>query len=110
LPFASSELKWTPQRILQTAYHHRRTDACTGSFRGPERERLAELATQLPAREALIELAELGFTTIVVHHSSPRGAGQRARAAMERVLAGPERVVRRVRSTKGMTAYEIELN
>lgn len=58
-------------RLLLSAWHHRRTSHCFGSFRPPELARVAELSERLPDGEALAALRRLGFTTIIVHQ--PRG-------------------------------------
>jgi hypothetical protein len=55
------------QQILVSAWHHRRTSACFGSYKPPERAAVAALSQQLPGAAAVRELARLGFTTIVVH-------------------------------------------
>jgi hypothetical protein len=60
-----------PERILTSAWHHRRTSACFGSFPLPASGKVAALATALPHPDAIRELAALGFTTIVVH--DPKG-------------------------------------
>lgn len=63
-----------PPRILSTAYHHRRTSACFGSFRAPGREQLAGLVDRLPEPDAVDELRRLGFTTVVVDKRAPESA------------------------------------
>jgi hypothetical protein len=78
LPFVdlleSSTRPLNPGRILRAAYHHRRTSACFASLRPREFDLLSELiggqlpnyANDFPARE----LAQLGFTTVVVDSST----------------------------------------
>jgi hypothetical protein len=90
-----------PRRILTSAWHHRRTSACFGSYPLPESGRVAELAAALPHPDAIRELAGLGFTTIVIHepkswfgaplqHRIARGArrrGARLRPLLESSVA-----------------------
>jgi hypothetical protein len=56
-----------PYRILVGAWHRRRTSACFGSYFLPEREQVAALIGELPDPGAVRGLADLGFTTIVLH-------------------------------------------
>lgn len=56
-----------PGRILLSAYHHRRTSTCFGSFRASGGDELADLVRQLPEDNAIDGLRELGFTTLVVN-------------------------------------------
>jgi len=74
LPYLASTSENTlgePERILASAWHHRRTSACFGSFPLPGSEKVAALADALPRPDAIRGLARLGFTTIVVH--DPKG-------------------------------------
>ena len=101
-------LRYAPKRILMAAYHHRRTSACYGAFRPPGRERLGRIAGALPAREAVQEARELGFTTLVVHHA----ARERARSDpyVGRFDAEAQRengALRHLGATEGMDVYEL---
>jgi hypothetical protein len=60
-----------PDRILTSAWHHRRTSSCFGSYPVPESEKVAALADALPRPDAIRGLAAFGFTTIVIH--DPKG-------------------------------------
>jgi hypothetical protein len=60
-----------PQRMMLSAWHGRRTSACTGSYRSPRRNFLGEVAGELPSGWAVGELRKLGFTTILIHHEDP---------------------------------------
>lgn len=54
------------QRILLSAWHHRRTSACFGSYPPAGRDALLALAAELPSPRSVRGLAALGFTTVVV--------------------------------------------
>jgi len=68
LPFLTgiSRSMRAPSRILPAAYHHRRMSACYGSFVESGREELAELVEQIPERNAIDGLRQLGFTTLIL--------------------------------------------
>src|SRR5262245_12099570 len=67
LPVGERWILKQPYWILVGAWHHRRTSACFGSFLPPDRERLARIAEALPQPHAIRELADLGFTTVLLH-------------------------------------------
>lgn len=69
------------RRILLSSWHGRRTSACFGSYTPEEQQRLRRIAAALPAPEAVGELRRLGFTTLVVHESSPLAERYARRAA-----------------------------
>lgn len=100
----------TPMRasnsILLSAYHHRRTSWCYGSFHPPSYERVRALGQELPGREALDEAREMGFTTIVVHHREDLiGLGRR----LALFAARNPGELRRVHEDGSMTAWAIEV-
>jgi hypothetical protein len=107
LPMAwqqTHSLAVAPPRILLSAYHRRRTSSCYGSFPFFRRKGIQDLVVRLPDREALVELGNLGFTTIVVHHP---GAPRRLRDPLERAASEPHPLLRRLHGTPSMTAYAI---
>ena len=54
--------------ILMSAYHERRTSRCYNSFFSAGLQEAWDLAKGLPDPEVARSLAELGFTTVVIHH------------------------------------------
>jgi hypothetical protein len=74
----------SPRRILPSAWHHRRTSACFGSYRPAGRDALEALAAKLPSPEAVAGLVELGFTTVVVHRSPLRPDALRIAETLEK--------------------------
>ncbi len=88
-------------QILLSAWHHRPTSACFGSYKPPEQERVVALARLLPDAEAVRELAALGFTTIVAHEIR----GGELRRGLE-ALVQTDRL-RRVHATPRRAAYGI---
>lgn len=90
-------LRRVSQAVLLSAYHHRRTNACYGSFRPAEDEEVSRLEARLPGRAALRGLAELGFTTVVFERSPQTGISRLERkfigAAAEQ-LRGASRPIR----------------
>jgi hypothetical protein len=97
-----------PYRILVGAWHRRRTSACFGSYFLPERERVAALATALPDPGAVRGLADLGFTTIVLHDPKNWWSAGVAR----RLAAGTGRHHARLRpilATDTAAAFAIEV-
>jgi len=93
-----------PERILLTAYHHRRTSACYGSFLPPENREILLLSMQLPEPAAARRLRELGFTTVVAHHGKDRTG-----STLSRLLQGPgsQESLRLLQSNGSITAFEL---
>jgi hypothetical protein len=93
-----------PERILLTAYHHRRTSACFGSFLPPETRTITELSARLPDPAAARELRRLGFTTVVVHLDEPLGL-----PILKQLItsAGDGKILRWLDSSRSMAAFEL---
>jgi len=93
-----------PERILLTAYHHRRTSACYGSFIPPETQEILLLSTRLPEPAAARRLSELGFTTVVVHHGKDAMG-----SILSRLLQRPgsQESLRLLHSNGLITAFEL---
>jgi hypothetical protein len=93
-------------RVLLSGYHRRRTSSCVNALQ-PEAAEIEQLIQQLPGREALVRLRELGFTTVVSHHG-PLLRGRPARAGeLAKAAEGPDARLRRIHGIETMTAYEI---
>jgi hypothetical protein len=82
-PMLQGALGGSSQAVLLSAYHRRRTSACSASFRQPELALLQRLAAELPRPEAVRQLAELGFETLVLRHRSEQGGEIRSRYVRE---------------------------
>lgn len=93
------------RRIMASAWHHRRTTACYGSFRPPERERLTELAQRLPEREALRELRDLGFTTLILHGAERASP---LREQLDAAARAPNAPLRPLAEAGSLAAWSIE--
>ena len=61
----------SPSRIFATLQHRRRTSACFGSYRPAAHAALADTAKRLPRSDAVAELHDLGFSTVVFHVGNP---------------------------------------
>lgn len=94
-----------PVEHLLSAYHHRRTSGCFGSFIAPEVRRLERVSAALPAPAAVARARSLGFTTIVVHHPPdvPSARAYARRVADGAAAAGLERIA----ESDAMTAWAI---
>jgi hypothetical protein len=94
--------------ILLSAYHHRRTSACRNSFLPPRLGELEATLARLPAADAVRELRDLGFTTIVVHHESgsPRLEALRRRFAQRASLPGAP--IALIHASDALSAFAIE--
>ncbi len=99
----------SPQRaglaLLLSAYHHRRTSQCMGSFHPPSYETVRNLGTVMPGAEPLRELRAMGFTTVVVHHIPLYPAPQRRYAQFAE--RHPE-LLRLIHQNEKMAAYAIQ--
>jgi hypothetical protein len=95
----------SPPRILLSAYHHRRTSACYGSFFPPGRADLRLDALALPAPAAIARICALGFTTALVHLDSPRG--QYVAEQLRRASQDASGAVRYLNETDSMIAFEL---
>jgi hypothetical protein len=91
------------QRILYSAWHHRRTSACFASYKPPERIAVASLSEKLPAVAAVAELRRMGFTTIVVHQLP----GAALRRGLDATAQEHPALLRRLHSSRWRTAYAI---
>lgn len=109
VPISRRRIFGESRLVLRSAYHHRRTSSCASSNRHPRFEELERLAGELPAREAVRALAEMGFTTVLVHHPGPRTAGSYASRLEARLAEGDDAPLRRVYGIGSMTAYEIDV-
>jgi arylsulfatase A-like enzyme len=84
---ATRGLRQASEAVLLSAYHHRRTSACSASLMQREAEKLRSLGDELPRPEAVRALADMGFTTLVQRH--PAGArGQAMAQRWERQASG----------------------
>jgi hypothetical protein len=93
------------EQLLLSAYHGRRTSGCYNSFVPPETRALEGLANGLPGLPALRAAAELGFTTIVVHHPGEREVLERWLERFE--AAAAEGSLRLVHHSPDASAFEI---
>jgi hypothetical protein len=120
LPRLGGEVFWpgTAPWILLSAYHGRPTSACLSSYL-PDTRRLEALVKNLPSPQAVRELADLGFATVVHHHhdladfeSRARGDPRRARIALElrgfeREAARPGGTLRPLHRTSRLAAWAL---
>jgi len=77
LPLDELSFELQAENLLLSAYHHRRTASCYGSFVPPESRQVQQLAARMPEQDAARQLRELGFTTLIVWHDG--GALSKAR-------------------------------
>jgi hypothetical protein len=99
----------TPQRVLLSHFHGRRTSACAGSFYPADRTRIGELARSLPDPEAVAELMGMGFTTVVLHHGPhPLADRDRIRAKFARQHSSARYRLRPILQTDRRSAWAIE--
>jgi hypothetical protein len=94
-------------QILTSAYHHRPTSSCYNSFIPAEFRETWQLGKRVPDPQALATLREMGFTTVVAHHSSKIQLIVFNKAKLERAASAPEGPIRRIHATTAMSAYEI---
>jgi hypothetical protein len=89
LPLASGQVLEQARSVLLSAYHRRRTSACTTSHPPAELVRVQRLAARLPDDEhALAEVARLGFRTLLLHQrEGPLGAAFALRFAERRAAS-----------------------
>ncbi len=94
-------------RLLLSGFHGRRVSSCVNELQ-PEAYEVAALVAALPEDGAITQLAEMGFTTIVVHHP-PADASARATAIGLRKLARrqPELLLQ-LHATMSASAFEIQ--
>jgi hypothetical protein len=108
LPLGGSEKEnvfKAPPRILMSAYHHRRTSACYGSFLPPGREELRRDALMLPTRAAAVRIRDRGFTTVIVHLDTAR---EEVKAQLlHDAAADPRSGIRYLASNDSMAAFEL---
>jgi hypothetical protein len=93
--------------ILLTAYHHRRTSACRNSFLPPRLGALEATLARLPDPDAVRELRELGFATIVVHHESGGPRLEALRRRFERRASLPGSPLAPLHASEALSAYSI---
>jgi hypothetical protein len=74
LPVDNLGLSLGSMSILMAAYHERPTSRCYNSFFPPEVQSSWELAKELPDEAVVGALFDLGFRTLVIHHSPSRRA------------------------------------
>lgn len=96
------ELMRDSERVLHSAYHHRRTSACYNSFAPPSYVAVAGLARKLPDATAIGTLREMGFTTILFHRLVPGRASPAERRMRD---AQPPLVM--VHETPELAAYAL---
>lgn len=90
-------------RLLHSAWHHRRTSHCYGSYLPPELERVIELSERIPDPAAIHELRRLGFTTIIAD-SAP---SSRFKTALDAAARTHPKMVRHLHQAGPLTAYSI---
>lgn len=88
-----------PRRIWLATVHGRRTSTCFGSYLPADQAQMAELAGRLPGRDAVDRLLAMGFTTLVVHHPQRPDPFERGRRRSHGL--------RRIHTSKGLSAYEL---
>jgi hypothetical protein len=74
LPVDNLGLSRGSMSILMAAYHQRPTSRCYNSFFSPEVQSSWALAKELPDEAVAGALFDLGFRTLVIHHSPSRRA------------------------------------
>lgn len=92
-------------RLTLALYHRRPTSSCYASFISPQTQEVLALGRRLPDEDALKQLREAGFTTLVVHHDPLVAQG--ARAFFLPRVSGRSRTLKLLETTPSMTAYEI---
>jgi hypothetical protein len=107
IPLHLAHLGRISTSVLLSAYHHRRTVACLGSYLPPSSERVQDLLARLPSREAVDELRDLGVTTLVVHHAPGNPLQEQLRRRFEAAAARPYAPIVRLDGNEEATAWEI---
>jgi len=99
--------RYAPMQQLLTAYHHRRTSGCYVSFI-PQRVRgLAAISDGLPASEAFDQALDLGFTTIVIHHTERLPSGREIARRFRRAFEAGDARLEPIATSATMTAYAL---
>ena len=99
---------WATVPILASEYHRRPTSACYNSFVAATDSSLRE---RVPNRQALRELSEMGFTTLVVHHPPLNKEAHVFRNKLLKFSAKTRgRYLKEVLSTPTRTAFEIRVD
>jgi hypothetical protein len=99
----------TGPQVFLAAYHHRPTSGCLSSFPPHEAEMVASIALKVPAPEAIRELHDLGFTTIIVHHHGGRWWKRRFLPRFMAEVRRPRGTLRLVFEDAKRAAYAIEV-
>jgi hypothetical protein len=108
LPFNPNDIDQSSRAVLLASYHRRRTSQCFNSYIPPEVTMVKAISDRLPDESAIRELAELGFTTIVIHPDPVPGERTYRRhwhREFERMPA--TRLLRRIARDDARVAFEI---
>ncbi len=108
LELPADRLEVRSASALLTSYHHRRSSACFTAHEPPEALRVRELSRRVPDEDALRELAEMGFRTLLVHH--PEGqtlVRARARAIGAAATRDPDGPLQPLASSDEISAWTI---
>ena len=91
-------------RVMASTFHRRPTSACSGSVKPQSVQELTEIGKHLPDPDAVAQLRDAGFTTVVVHS---RGGAQRFGWKLL-IMPRNQRPLRLLAQTSFGAAYEIE--
>jgi hypothetical protein len=97
----------TSAQVLLSAYHHRRTSGCYTSFAPDEVAELETIAADLPARDAVEALRELGFTTVIAHLTPETHYRKAFARRLRRASREPGSPIAPLLSNARMAAYGI---
>jgi len=88
------------ERVLRSAYHHRKTSACYSSYTTAQTSEVRALIERIPHPDAFRRLLELGFTTLLEHH--PEG-----RSRLQLLAARSKVPLQRIEGIATMTAFDL---
>ncbi|MFQ5416632.1 MAG: hypothetical protein ACE5FL_06210 [Myxococcota bacterium] len=103
----SLQIREAPRQILAIAHHGRRTSACFGSFGTPGRRDLEAIAARLPDAAAARDLANRGFTTVIVHRDIPELKTEANRFVDAAARAAEDCAPRALHESDRMIAYTL---
>ena len=92
---------------MRSGYHRRPTSACYNSYIPRQFDEVLALGKQFPDPAAIARIRELGFTTVIVHHSPETQLYVYDKSAADALAAQPDTPITKLHSSATMTAYGI---